>query len=177
MFRRTRIVSGVATWAVVAAGAGTMHVAAAEPTHVVHQLTFPDTMCGFIGTTQFLIIDNFGSLPGGATYDSGRLVQTFTADNGRAIRITYDAGHEYNEPPIVNADGTTSEIDLFSGLDALTQAVNGPVLEHGSGIVQVTLVFDANGHVLSASAIAIAGPNPNLTGAPDCSVIGPFLAG
>ena len=177
MRKRTRMLSGAATAVLLAAGAGTMHVAAADPTHLVQQFSFPDTMCGFTGTTQFLIIDNFGSLPGGATYDSGRLVQTFTADNGRGVKITYDAGHEYNEPPVVNADGTTTQVDLFKGLNAMTQAANGPVLEHGSGIVQVTLTFGPNGSLLSVSAIAVAGPNPNLTGAPDCSVIGPYLAG
>ena len=177
MLERTHILSGAAAAVLIATAAGTVHAAAADPTHSAQQFSFPDTLCGFSGTTQLLILDNFGSLPRGATYDSGRLVQTFTASNGRGVRITYDAGHEYNEPPILNADGTTTQVDLFHGLNALTQAVNGPVLEHGSGIVQVTLVFDANGNLLSVSAIAIAGPNPNLTGAPDCSVIGPYLAG
>jgi hypothetical protein len=39
----------------------------------------------------------------------------------------------------------------------------------------VTEVFDATGNLVSFNAPA--GPNPNLTGEPDCSVVGPYVAG
>jgi hypothetical protein len=41
----------------------------------------------------------------------------------------------------------------------------------------VTLVFDADGNVVSVSAIALDGPNPNLTGDVACGVVGLYLAG
>jgi len=150
---------------------------AADPGHFSGTFKFPETLCGFDGTNTVLVLDNFGSLPGGASYDAGRLIETFIADNGRGVTISYDAGHEYNAPPVANPDGTTTLVFTYSGLDVKTQAVGGRVLEQGTGRVQVTVVLDATGNVLSVSVVALAGPNPNLTGAPDCSVIGPYLAG
>jgi hypothetical protein len=87
------------------------------------------------------------------------------------------ARRPYNAAPIFISDGTVTKVDTFTGLDALRQAVNGPVLELGSGDIQVTLMFDSSGNLLSVSVVALGGPNPNLSGAPDCSVIGPYLAG
>jgi hypothetical protein len=150
---------------------------AADPTHSVSQVTFPDTMCGFSGTSTWFAIDNYGTLPDGATYDSGRLQQTFVANNGRGVIISYDSGHLYNAPPVLNSNGTVTMVQKFTGLDVKTQAINGPVLQHGAGIVQLTWVLDSAGRVVSLSVVALAGNNPNLSGAPDCSVVGPYLAG
>lgn len=177
MVKRVLIIGSALAAALGAVGSGALHAAASNPTHLVQHFTFPDTVCGFSGTTQFAIVDNFGSLPGGATYDAGTLVQTFTADNGRGVIIKYDAGHIDNAAPVFNPDGTVTKVSTYTGLNALTQAVNGPVLERGSGVIQVTLTFDSNGKLLSVSVVVLAGPNPNLTGAPDCTVIAPYLAG
>jgi hypothetical protein len=150
---------------------------AADPTHTSATFSVPDTLCGYTGTSQWTIVDNFGSLPGGQTYDSGRLVQTFTAADGRGVTISWDGGHLVNQAVITNADGTTSLITTFDGLNAITKAVNGPVLEQGAGRVQVTLVFTPDNQIASVTAVSLAGNNPNLTGGPDCSVIAPYLAG
>jgi hypothetical protein len=93
------------------------------------------------------------------------------------VIIKYDAGHIYNAAPIFNSDGTVTKVAKFSGLNALTQAINGPVLELGSGEIQLTEIFGSSSNLLPFSVVALAGPNPNLTGAPDCSVVGPYLAG
>jgi hypothetical protein len=172
MRRLPCLVATAAVAAVLAGGAG-----AADPGHFSGGFTFPETLCGFDGTNTVLVLDNFGSLPGGASYDAGRLIESFIADNGRGVTISYDAGHEYNAPPVANPDGTATVVFTYSGLDVKTQAIGGRVLEQGTGRVQVTVVLDATGNVLSVSVVALAGPNPNLTGAPDCSVIGPYLAG
>jgi len=172
MRRLAYLVATAAAAAVLAGAAG-----AADPGHFSGSFTSPDTICGFDGTNTVLVLDNFGSLPGGASYDAGRLIETFIADNGRGVAISYDAGREYNAPSVTNPDGTTTRVFTYSGLDVKTQAVGGRVLEQGTGRIQVTVVLDATGNVLSFSVVALAGPNPNLTGAPDCSVIGPYLAG
>jgi hypothetical protein len=158
--------------AMLAPGAG-----AADPTHRFDESTFADTLCGFTGTTDLLVLDNFDTKSDGSSYDSGRLIQTFTADNGRGVTISYDAGHEYNSPRVANPDGTTTLVFTYSGLNVKTQAVGGSVLQRNTGRIRVTAVLDADGHILSVSVVALAGPNPNLSGAPDCSVIGPYLAG
>jgi len=156
-------------------GANTSPASAA--THLVQDFSFPDNLCGFDGISQVSIIDNFGPLPAGATFDAGSIRQTFTADNGRGVILTFDAGHEYNAAPVFNSDGTVTRVFTFSGANVKTQAVQGPVLEQGAGLVQVTLTFDSQGDVVAVSAQSLAGNNPNLTGAPDCTVIGPYLAG
>lgn len=158
---------------VIATGAGE----AAASQHFRGTISFPDTLCGFSGITTFSTQDNFGSLANGGTYDNGRMIQTFTADNGRAVELDYDAGHAVFSPLVPNPDGTFTQVLTASGLNVLTKAVNGPVLEHGSGRGQVTFVVDADGNTISVSAIALSGDQPNLTGAPDCSVIGPYLGG
>jgi hypothetical protein len=150
---------------------------AAASTHLGGTFTYPDTLCGFTGTTQFSVEDNFGSLSNGGTYDDGRLRQTFIATNGRGVEIDYSAGHAVFTSPTANGDGTFTQVVTASGLDARTKAVNGTVLEHGAGRVQVTLVEDAQGNALSVSAVALSGDQPNLTGAPDCNVIAPYLGG
>jgi hypothetical protein len=140
-------------------------------------MSFPDSLCGFTGTTTFTTEDNFGMLADGGTYDNGRFVQTFVADNGRGVEIAYSGGHGSFSPVNSNGDGTFTQVLTASGLDVLTKAVNGPVLEHGAGRVQVTFTLDSQGDTLYVSAKSLAGNQPNLSGAPDCSVIGPYLAG
>jgi hypothetical protein len=150
---------------------------AAASTHFGGTISFSDTLCGFSGITTFSTEDNFGSLANGGSYDNGRFVQTFVADNGRGVEIDYSGGRGVFSPPVSNMDGTFTQILTASGLDVLTKAVNGPVLEHGAGRVQVTSILDAEGNTISVSAVALSGNQPNLSGAPDCSVITPYLAG
>jgi hypothetical protein len=89
----------------------------------------------------------------------------------------FTAGFTKWAAPVQNPDGTTTQVATGSGLNVKTQAVGGPVLEQGAGLVQATFIFDSQGNVLSVSVVALAGPNPNLTGLPDCGIVGPYLAG
>ena len=173
---RSRLIAATAVAAAMCTfGPGIPGAGAA--THLAADFSVPDTVCGFSGISQWSVIDNFGPLANGGTFDNGRMVQTFTADNGRAVEIDYGAGHAVFSPPVPNADGTLTQTLTASGLDAITKAVGGPVLEHGAGRVEVTFIEDAQGDTLSVSAVSLAGQNPNLTGAPDCTVVGPYLAG
>ena len=169
--------SKLAALIATALGASALGTAAGAATHLTGDFTFPDIVCGIPVQHEVFFIDNFGAKADGSSFDSGQLVETFTAANGRAVKITFDAGHEENAAPIANPDGTTTQVFTYTGLDVKTQAVGGPVLEQGTGRVQVIAVFDANGKLLSLSVVPLAGPNPNLTGAPDCAVVGPYLAG
>jgi hypothetical protein len=136
----------------------------------------PDTLCGFNGTTVLSTVDNFGSNSAGSSWDFGYVKQTYTADNGCGVVITWDAGRLVFEPPIANADGTTTQVASTQGLNVKTQALRGPLLQQSTGNAQITFVFDADGNLLSISAIT-KGPESNVTGQPDCSVIWPYLAG
>ena len=174
--RRATLIAGVAIAAAICTFGPAISSAGAS-THFAEAVSFPDVLCGFNGITELSGIDNFGSLGNGGTYDNGRLVQTFTAVNDRAVEIDYVAGREVFSPLTVNPDGTFTQTITASGLDVLTKAVGGPVLAHGAGRIEVTVIEDANGDTLAVSAVSLAGQNPNLTGAPDCSVIGPYLQG
>ena len=167
-----------AAMAVTLALTTSMGVAKANPPgHIKGSFTFSETLCGFSGIDTVDVLDNFGAKNDGSSYDSGSLSETFVADNGRGVTITYDAGHEYNAPPINNTDGTTTIVYTYSGMNAKTKAIDGPVLEQGSGRVQVTVIYAANGDAISVSVVSLSGQNPNLSGQPDCSVIAPYLAG
>jgi hypothetical protein len=105
------------------------------------------------------------------------LEQTFVADDGRGVDMKFDGGHLENLPPVTNPDGTTKVVTIYDGLNVKTKAFNGPVLEQGSGRQRVTIVYAANGDILSIEIVALSGQNPNLSGQPDCGVIAPYLAG
>jgi len=155
-------------------------VAAADPTHISASFTFPSTLCGFDGTTDVQFIDNFGSYAGGGSYDSGRVLETFVAENGRGVTIFF-AGHEYNYPPVVNDDGTITRRFLYSEAQFKIQALEGALLQQNAGRLLVTVVRSPSGDVLSITVAVLAGPNPNTTGdensAVSCAVVGPYLGG
>ena len=72
MRRLACLAATAAAAAVLAGGAG-----ATDPGRFSGTFTFADTLCGFTGTNTVLVNDNFGSLPDGASYDAGRLIETF----------------------------------------------------------------------------------------------------
>jgi hypothetical protein len=178
---RKRALLAAAVLVIAVAGIGVMArplivARAADPNHYFGNVTFPDYLCGFNGTTTLFTRDNFGVPNSGGSYDSGQVKQTFIADNGRGVRIFWDAGRLQFYPPIANSDGTSTIIAITSGQNVKTQAVNGPVLETSTGLAEFIEVDDANGFPISFTGIQLAGPENNLSGAPDCSVIGPYLA-
>jgi|SRR5579859_228376 len=162
--------------AVTAVVAGTSAASAADPTHLAGTFTFRDNLCGFSGTSHVQFIDNFGSKSDGSSYDSGQVVQTFNADNGRGVIVTF-AGHEYNAPPVSNPDGTTTFVFVFSEAQNKIQAIDGAVLQMNAGRVEVTVVVAADGSLVSFSVVVLAGPNPNPGMEDNCAVIAPYLAG
>ena len=175
--RRLVIVAAVVVAGVIAATAFIGIARADNPAHFHSTMTFPDYLCGFHGTSTWVTVDNFRIAASGAHEDPGRLTQTFVADNGRGVVIMSDAGLLTFQPPVFNADGSGSQIATTEGLDNKTQALNGPILEQCTGRAQFTFFFDASGNLTSISAVDLAGPGNNLTGLPDCTVIGPYLAG
>jgi hypothetical protein len=180
MRKRALLAAAVVVIALIAIGVMVrpMTIAhAAQPGHYFGTVTFADNLCGFNGTTTLFTRDNFGVPNGGGSYDSGQLKQTFIADNGRGVVIFWDAGRLEFYPPVANADGTSTIVALTSGQNVKTQALNGPVLEKSTGRAEFIEVDDADGNPISFTGIQLAGQENNLTGAPDCGVISPYLAG
>jgi hypothetical protein len=156
---------------------GIAHAANSYHSHYFGNDTFPDYLCGFSGTTTLFTRDNYRVPENGGSVDTGQVKQTFIADNGRGVVIMWDAGRLQFKPPVTNPDGTTTIVIETSGQNIKTQALNGPVLETGTGRAEFIEVFDADGNPISFTPIALSGPENNLTGAADCSVVGPYLAG
>jgi hypothetical protein len=146
---------------------------AAPPQHLTGEFRFPDNVCGFSGVSDVTFIDNFGTKSDGSSYDAGRVYQTFTADDGQEIVISF-AGNELNAPPQTNPDGTTTYVDTYNGSQTKIQAKDGAVLEQNAGRLQTTAILGADGSLISFSLQVLAGPNPS-PGLPDCSVVGPYL--
>lgn len=169
--RAVRILPSFATAAIAALLVpGT---AAANNSIQGHTETFRDTLCGFTGTTT--IVNTTEQVDGSMFI--GRFVQTFVADNGRGVTITFDAGNFKVGPTVTNPDGTSSFVAIEDGVNGSTQALNGPLLEQSTGRIQVTVTLDANGEATSVAVVPLAGPSNNTTGEPNCAVIAPWLGG
>src|SRR5579862_6238366 len=97
MFKPTRWLAGAAArrpGLVLLAGACVLALpasAAAGPgmSRSVDKFTVPDTMCGFTGTSSWVFAITSGPTANGASIQAGSVVQTFVADNGRGVKISY----------------------------------------------------------------------------------------
>jgi hypothetical protein len=153
-------------------------VAATNVSRDVEKFTVsPDTMCGFTGASSWIFDLTSGPIANGNSFVAGPIVQTFTADNGRGVKITYDDGVVKIDPAVYYPDGSSSITVVEAGLNVKTQAVGGPLLEQSTGRLTYTYYFDASGDFVSLTIDSASGPENNVTGAPDCSVVGPYLAG
>jgi hypothetical protein len=151
-------------------------VTASTATRDVEKFTVsPDTLCGFTGTSYWVFDLTIAPTGNGSSITAGPLVQTFVADNGRGVKISFDDGVFIAGPRTYYPDGSSSFTGVSNGLDVKTQALGGSLLEKSAGRLIVTYYFDASGDFVSLSIDSTTGPQ-NL-GEPDCSVIGPYLAG
>jgi hypothetical protein len=145
--------------------------AAADPTKSAHGIDIisPYTLCGFTGTLTEVF--DFGPGPAGA----GMEIRTFVADNGRGVKITYQAGNLKALSTVTYPDGSSAVTLVEDGSVFKTQALGGPVLEQSTGRAIFTAYFDPSGNFVSQTVDSTSGPEN--ASAPDCSIIGPYLAG
>jgi hypothetical protein len=151
---------------------------AGNASRFVQKFTIPgDNLCDFSGTSYWLF--SLTGVPTGNSsfVNAGSIVQTFIADNGRGVTISYDRGVFTSGPTVVYPDGSSSFTATEAGLDIKTQAVGGPLLQQSTGYLTITYYFDANDNFIDATIDSTSGPQNNTTAAPNCSVIGPYLAG
>jgi hypothetical protein len=153
-------------------------LAGARATRFVQKFNVsPDTLCGSTGTSYWLF-DLTGVPTGNASFvNAGSIVQTFIADNGRGVKISYAEGVFTSGATVVYPDGSSSFTATEAGLNVKTQALGGALLEQSTGYLTITYYFDANDNFIDATIDSTAGPENNTTAAADCSVIGPYLAG
>lgn len=171
--RRLTLLAGACALALPASA-----FAASNVSHDVQKFTVsPDSMCGFTGTSSWIFDLTSGPTANGNSFVAGPIVQTFTAVNGRGVKITYDDGVVKIGPPVSYPDGSSTITVAEAGLNVKAQAVGGPLLQQSTGRLTYTFLFDANDNFVSLTIDSATGPENNVTGAPDCSVIGPYLAG
>jgi hypothetical protein len=174
---RKRFILGLAAVLCLALSVGTSQAAAGNATHTVQQYSTPDNVCGFDGTSYWVIHLTGVPTGNGSFVQAGSVVQTFIADNGRGVTISYVKGSFITGPTVVYPDGSSSFTAVEDGLNVKTQAVGGGLLEQSTGRITLTYYFDANDNFLGMVIDSTSGPQNNTTGAPDCSVVGPYLAG
>jgi hypothetical protein len=152
-------------------------IAATSVSRDVEKYSVPDSICGFTGTSFWIINLTTVPRPNGSSIVAGRVIQTFVADNGRGVKITYAAGVTKIDPTVYYPDGTSSITVVSDGMNVKAQALGGPLLEQSTGRLHYTYYFDDNGDFVSLTINSATGPENNVTGMPDCSVVGPYLAG
>jgi hypothetical protein len=178
--KRRRLLALIAGACVLALPASA--VAGSGATRYVQKFTVsPDTMCGFTGTSYWVwnLLDYPEGLPtgNGSSVIAGQVIQTFVADNGRGVKITYGGGGESIGSPVNYPNGSSSITVVAAGLNVKVQALGGALLEQSTGRLTYTFLFDANGDFVSLTIDSATGAENNVTGMPDCSVVGPYLAG
>lgn len=154
-------------------------VSAADATNVsrdVEKFTVsPDSLCGFAGTSYWVLDVTSGPTGGGSSFTAGPTIRTFIADNGRGVKIALEQGSVKAGPVTYYPGGSSSVTLVENGLLFQVYALRGPLLEQSTGRVTFTVYFDANGNFVSQTIDSTTGPED--TSAPDCAVIGPYLAG
>ena len=168
---RKRFIVGLAVAVCLGLSVGASQAAAGTASRLVETDIFPDTVCGFSGTKTLAFNLTFAR-----NGIAGTIVDTFVADNGRGVKVTFDAGLFVFGPTIYYPDGSSSFTTIGDGLNAKTQAVGGPLLEQSTGRVVTTFYLDADGNFVNQT-MSTSGPENNTTGDFDCSVVGPYLAG
>jgi hypothetical protein len=156
--------------AVAAATAATAmpSIAGAEPPDRFHA-HFTDTLldievCGItvdivfdVVITEQAFFDNQGNFDRFMTNVSGR--ETWTADNGKSIRLQYSNQVVATEV-IDEAAGTITFSDTFRGLPEKIMTRGGPVLTRDAGLITFTATFDLETGDLISEDVSFTGPHP-----------------
>jgi len=173
---RTRTLALLAGAAALALS-GSAIAAAGVSRQVQKHTVSPDTLCGVTGTSEWEIALTDSQAGNDIGVVAGPVVQTFVAGSGRGVKISYDEGVVRIAPAVYNPDGSSSITVVEAGLNVKAQALGGPLLEQSTGRLTYTYYFDSNGDFVSIAIDSASGPENNVTGAPDCGAIGPYLAG
>ena len=161
----------------LAVGVPVSVAAATHVSRVVDKFTVSaDSLCGFTGTSYWVLDVTSGPTAGGSSFTAGPAIRTFIADNGRGVKIAYEQGVTKAGPVTYYPDGSSSVTLVEDGLLFQVYAVRGGLLEQSTGRLTFTVDFDANGNIVSQTIDSTTGPL-NVSSGPDCSVIGPYLAG
>jgi hypothetical protein len=143
-------------------------IAGAEPPDRFHA-HFNDTLldvdvCGItvdivldVVLTEQAFFDNQGNFDRFMATGSGR--ETWTADNGKSVRIQYS--NQFLATEVIDeAAGTITFSDTFTGLPEKIMTRGGPVLTRDAGLITFTATFDLETGDLISEDVTFSGPHP-----------------
>jgi len=170
------VAAAVASLAVAAIGS------AARPEMQSHENfsdSFDDEFCGIAGASLVRGVDNLSVYSDNTFSDRFELVQTFTAANGKSIRLHAAQQVTGNWEPTDNGDGTVTFVNTFKGLPEQIKLANGRMLSRDAGVVTFTDVLDATTEELISQTVSgEKGPHPDLDSDFElfCDVVVPALS-
>jgi hypothetical protein len=159
---------------------------AAGSTEVEHfSDTFPDNVCGFLGTTTVHGTAVFRDTGNGRFFASGTFFAVFTADNGKSATLSFAGPSKQTSPPVIDEQAkTVTIITTYGGLFEKLSITRGPTLTRDAGIVTLVDVFeytgdpnDPVGDFISETWSGLHGPHPDLLSGFSvfCDVLEPYL--
>jgi hypothetical protein len=182
--RKTSIICAAAAALFVALMPGSgMAAKPVDRSHENFTDTFPDELCGIAGTSVVKGVDNFKLLGNNTYSDNFTLNQTFTATaSGKSVVIHVAQRVTGLFDPIVNADGSLTFVDTFTGLPEQVRIKNGPLLLRDAGVVTLTRTgnFDPQTGQFVEDSLVVSGekgPHPDLASDFElfCDVVVPAL--
>jgi hypothetical protein len=121
--------------------------------------------CGFTvdivvqGTDTFQVFfDRFGNVS--RIQDESHVVQTITNEANGKVVYQENSSHFSEPAPVVNADGTITLTDTFTGLPERIYTDHSNTLTKDVGYIAFVATFDANGNFISQEVIE-HGPHPD----------------
>lgn len=162
IMRQIRAVTVLA--AVVIVLALPVSASAAKPVEQFHDHfteTFANNLCGIDGTSTIVVQNTFTLYSDDSFKSAGSFRQTFTALNGRSVKIS-SAGTTSGPAPVIDEEaGTITFITTYIGLPEKIQTAQGRVLLRDAGIITLADTFDLEtGEFLGGEVVTIKGPHP-----------------
>jgi hypothetical protein len=159
--RPVRAVAVAAAMAIVLALPGT--VLAAKPVEQFHDHftdTFENNLCGIDGMSSIGVTSTFTLYSDDSFKSAGSYRETFTALNGKSVKIS-SAGTTSGPPAVIDEEaGTITFITTFKGLPEKIQTRNGSVLLRDAGIITFADTFDLETGEFLGTEVTIKGPHP-----------------
>jgi hypothetical protein len=122
--------------------------------------TFESNLCGIDGTSTIVVQNTFTLYSDGSFKSAGSFSETFTALNGKSVKISSAGTTSGPEPVIDEEAGTITFITSSKGLPEKIQTNHGSVLLRDAGVITFADTFDLETGEFLGSEVTIKGPHP-----------------
>jgi hypothetical protein len=122
--------------------------------------TFENNLCGIDGTSTIVVQNTFTLYSDDSFKSAGSFRETFTALNGKSVKIS-SAGTTSGPAPVIDEEaGTITFINTYKGLPEKIQTEHGSVLLRDAGIITFADTFDLETGEFLGTEVTIKGPHP-----------------